>query len=191
MNRRNVAVSGLLAGLAATSLSLVAGCSDTVWRNLTKERTGNISMQFINNTRYRAAFSFGTWDASDRTPGPVTLQQLRVPANTSSTAATVPCRRNAAVGTKNFVDRVVATKTDQTTTTFDPDSFDKVVHFSAAASDSDAAALPTAGTALGVEKLLGVDYSCADLLIFTFWEDPDAEGGFRVDYEVVLDQVQQ
>jgi hypothetical protein len=148
-------------------------------------------MQFINNTRYRAAFSFGTWDASDRTPGPVTLQQLRVPANTSSTAATVPCRRNAAVGTKNFVDRVVATKTDQTTTTFDPDSFDKVVHFSAAASDSDAAALPTAGTALGVEKLLGVDYSCADLLIFTFWEDPDAEGGFRVDYEVVLDQVQQ
>jgi len=191
MNRRNIAVSGLLAGLAAGSLSTVAGCPDTVWRNLTKERTGNISMQFINNTRYRAAFSFGTWDASDRTPGPVTLQQLRVPANSSSTAATVPCRRNAAVATKDFVDRVIATKTDEATTSFDADSFDTVVHFSAAASDSDAAALPTAGTALGVEKLLGVDYSCADLLVFTFTEDPDAEGGFRVDFEVILDQTNQ
>jgi len=86
---------------------------------------------------------------------------------------------------------VIATKTDEATTSFDADSFDTVVHFSAAASDSDAAALPTAGTALGVEKLLGVDYSCADLLVFTFTEDPDAEGGFRVDFEVILDQTNQ
>ena len=70
MNRKNIAVGGFLAASVAASLSSVGGCPDTVMRNLTKERTGNISMQFINNTRYRAAFSFGTWDASDRTPGP-------------------------------------------------------------------------------------------------------------------------
>jgi len=189
MRSSRIVLSGVVAGLATSALSLVGGCPDTVLTNLTKERTGNISIQFINNTRYRAAFSYGTWDSWDRSPGPVTLQQLRLPPHAISSVAQLPCRRNAAIGTQEFVQRVLDTKADQTGT-FDADAFDDTVHFSSAPSDSDLAALPTAGWAEGVEKLLGVDYSCGDLLIFTFWEDPDAPGGFRIDNEVILDKVQ-
>ncbi len=84
---------------------------------------------------------------------------------------------------------MIATNADKTDT-FDADAFDTVVHFSSAPSDSNAAALPTEGTALGREVLLGVDYSCADEIIFTFVQDPDAVGGFRIDFEVILDDTQ-
>lgn len=188
MNRKSVAISGALAGMAAALFAVFTGCIGTIAQNQLAERTGDITFVFINSTPYRAAFSYGTWDAWDRTPGPVDLQQLQLAPNTTSDEATVPCRRNAAVGTQDFVDRVIATRADEELQDFDPDAFDTVVHFSSAPSGTGAAALPTVGTALGIEKLLGVDYSCGDQLIFTFVEDPDAEGGFRIDFEVILDE---
>ena len=187
MKLRNLLIGSVGAALLAGGLGGAYGCSGTLFKNLTKERTGNISVQFINNTAYRASFSYGAWDAWDKTPGAVTLQQLRLEAGTASTGATVPCRRNAAVATQALYDRAVLTKADQATN-FDADAFDSVVHFSAAPKDSKTAALPTQGTAAGSEKLLGVDYSCADTLIFIFNEDPAEPGGFRVDYEVILDK---
>lgn len=189
MNRKNLVATGLSALTAAAMLAGLSGCVGTVLRNLTKQRTGDITMVFINNTSYTAAFSYGTWDAWDRTPGTPNLQQLRLAPNTASEPATVPCARNAAIGTQDFVDRVIATKADEALDDFDPDAFDTVVRFSSAPSDSGAAGLPTEGTALGIEKLLGVDYSCADQLVFTFVEDPDAPGGFRIDFEVILDKL--
>lgn len=173
-------------GFALGLLAAAAGCTPDLFDNLTKERTGNISVSFVNNTPYRAAFSYGTYDAWDRSPGPVSLQQLRLAANSTSASTSVTCRRNLAIATPDFVERVIDTEADDTDT-FDPDAFDTTVHFSSAPSDSDAAALPTAGTAEGIELLLGVDYSCADQVIFTFAEDPDRPGGFRIDYEVILD----
>jgi hypothetical protein len=186
MKLRNVLIGGGGALLLAGALGGVSGCFGTVFKNLTKERTGNINMQFINNTAYRASFSYGTWDAWDKTPGAVTLQQLRLEAGTASTPAAVPCRRNAAVATQALYTRVVQTQADQTTS-FDADAFDTVVHFSAAPVDSTTAALPTQGTAAGIEKLLGVDYSCADTLVISFNEDPAEPGGFRIDCVVILD----
>jgi hypothetical protein len=186
MKLRNVLVGFVGALLLAGALGSATGCFGTVFKNLTKERTGNITVQFINNTAYRASFSYGTWDAWDNTPGQITLQQLRLEAGTSSTPGTVPCRRNAAVATQALYTRAVLTKADQATS-FDADAFDTVVHFSAAPKDSTAAALPTQGTAAGIEKLLGIDYSCADTLIFTFNEDPAEPGGFRIDFVDILD----
>ena len=194
MRRIDIAARGALAA-AVGLLAGLSGCGE-VWLNLTKERTGDATRQgtiavvFINNTPFRASFSYGLWDAWDKTPGQATLRQLRLEGNTSTAATTLSCQRNFAIGTQDFVDRVIETKGDQTTT-FDPDAFGTVVNFSSAPAASDAAALPTEGTALGVEKLLGVDYSCADGLIFTFVQDPDAAGGFRIDFEVILDQAQQ
>lgn len=187
MSRRASASSVGLIVLAATAIVISGGCPESVFQNLTKERTGNISMQFINNTDYLAAFSYGSWDEWDHSPGDATLEQLLLSPNSVSTAATVPCRRNAAVGTQRFVNRVLATQADDTDD-FIPEAFDVTVHFSSAPTGSDAEQLPTAGTAAGVEVWLGVDYSCGDQLVFTFWEDPDAPGGFRVDYEVILDE---
>ncbi len=187
MSRKEVLLSGLLAIGMAGLFSGLAGCNPVVWKNLTKERTGNVTLTFVNNTTFRASFSYGSWNRWNEAPGPVVLQQLRLEANTTSSNATLPCDRNISIGTQPFVDRVILTEADDTTG-FDPEAFDTVVHFSAADTDDDTSGLPTAGSALGVDKLLGVDFSCADQLVFTFVVDPDAEGGFRIDYEVILDE---
>jgi hypothetical protein len=162
-------------------------CTLEMVNNLTKERTGDITVVFVNNTPYAAAFSFGTYDAWDRSPpGQMDFQQVRVEANTTNAAVTLQCARNAAVASTGLVQRATALN-QPAETDFVPEQFDSTVHFSEAPSGSAIANLPTAGSALGVEKLLGVDYSCGDQLIFTFNEDPDAEGGFRIDFENVLD----
>ena len=188
MRRRAVAISGILALAAAGAFSVLNGCTGQIVLNLTKERTGNVSVIFINNTPYAAGFSYGTWDAWDRSPGAVELHQLSVDPHSSGEVGEATCRRNFSVATQRFVDRVLATKSDQTDT-FIPEIFDTVVHFTRGLTGSDVAGLPTAGTAAGVELLRGIDYSCADEIIFTFVEDHDAPGGFRIDHEVILDAV--
>ena len=190
MNGRNALVAATLAAVMAGVFAGLGGCGTATLLNQTKERTGNVTMVFFNNTPYTASFSYGTWDEWDRSPGAVSLQQLRLAPNSSSSATSVTCRRNAAVATQAFYNRVIWTKTDQNTSNFDPEAFDVVIHFSAAPSGSDTQGLPTVGTAQGSEKLLGVDYSCADQLVFKFFQDPDAPGGFRVDFEDILDKPQ-
>jgi hypothetical protein len=190
MSRKTVLISVVAAFGLAGAFAAASGCLQTTLLNLTKERTGNILMAFVNTTNADAGFTLGTWDAWDRTPGPINMQQTTVRAHSASAAATIGCARNAAIATQDLVDRVIATKTDVTDTTFNPDLFDSVVRFTLAASDSSGANLPTAGTAVGVELLLGVDYSCGDEIVFTLVEDPAAPGGFRVDHEVILDQIQ-
>ena len=185
---RLVVAGGVLALAAAWAYTALSGCTSQVVLNLTKAKTGNITIVFANTTPYAAGFSFGTWDAWDRGPGTAQLLQLSVDPHTSSTAQTATCARNLSVATQRFVDRVLATNADQTTS-FIPEIFDSVVHFTQAPTGSQVTGLPSAGTAAGVELLLGVDYSCADEIIFTFVEDPDAPGGFRVDHEVILDKV--
>ena len=136
-----------------------------------------------------AGFTYATWDQWDHSPGAINMKQLTVAALTSSTVDTLPCARNAAVGTQDMVTRVLETEAD-VTDTFNPDLFDTVVRFTTTNAGTGADSLPTAGTAQGVQVLLGVDYSCEDEIVFTFVEDPDAPGGFRVDFEVILDVVQ-
>lgn len=174
---------------ALTALSLgLSGCAGDLFSNQTAERVGNVSVIFINNTPFRASFSFGTWDSLDRvTPGPVTLQQARVAAGVTTDPTTLPCRRNFAIGSEEFNQRVIDTRADDTAN-FDPDAFTDGVNFSSAPADSDAAALPTRGKAQPIELLLGVDFSCGDIIIFTYVEDPDAPEGFRIDYEVIVDE---
>lgn len=178
---------GGLALVLAVLLAGQGGCIPSIFLNQTKQRTGNITIQFVNNTPYTAVFSYGTYDAWDNTPGLATLEQLRLAPNTSSTPTTVTCRRNAAVGTQDFVNRITLLGTD-TFASFDPDAFSTVVQFSAAPTGSSAAGLPTAGTAVGQNRLLGVDYSCGDQLVFKFFVDPDATGGFRIDFDDILDK---
>jgi hypothetical protein len=186
MTHRAIAISGLAALALAAGFSALSGCLQTIVLNQTKERTGDIGMVFVNTTAADAGFTYATWDQWDHSPGTINMQQISVPAFTSSAAVTLACARNAAIGTQNLVTRVLDTKAD-VTDTFVPELFDTVVHFTQAGADSSAANLPTAGTANGVELLLGVDYSCADEIVFTFVEDADAPGGFRIDSEVILD----
>lgn len=176
--RFTVAV-GLMAPL------LMGGCGSAV-NYLTEERAGNITFIFVNNTSVRASFSFGTFDSLDRPDGPASLQQLRLEAMNSSAPTSVTCRRNAVVGTQEFINRVIQTNGDEGAN-FDADAFDDVVHFSSAPQNSPLAAVATDGTAAGTDKLLGIDYTCGDTLIFTFNADPAAPGGFRIDLQVIQD----
>lgn len=172
--------------LATGALGLACtGCPIDLIMNQTEERSGDITVVFINQTRYRAAFSYGTYDSLDRNPpGAVVFRQLRLEAQTTAAPVTLACRRDFAIGTQEFYDRAVATRAVDVAT-FDPDAFDVVVHFSDAPADSDLAAAPTVGTSSGLRKLLGVNYRCGDQLLITFVEDPDATGGFRIEYGLV------
>src|SRR2546423_8703959 len=94
--------------LALIALMLLpSGCSSNFFANQTARRAGNISVQFVNNTPFRAAFTFGTYDSLDRNPpGPASLQQLRLESGASSAVAAVTCRRLFAIGTAGFVPRL-------------------------------------------------------------------------------------
>lgn len=176
--------------LLAAALQL--GCTGLLAANLTEELAGDINVIFNNTTPFRAAFSIGAFDDLDRnidgngTPGPVDFQQQTVEADSATDAIAITCQRDFAIGTQTLIDRVVATDADSVAG-FDPDSFVTVVNFSSADADSDAANLPTAGTAAGRIFRVGNDYSCGDTLILTFIEDATATGGFRIESELIQD----
>ncbi len=173
----------VLTATAFVTALAIAGC-DLVY-NMIEERSGNVTILIINNTPYRASFTIGSYDAWDRNPpGRVEFEQRRLEAHSTEPTFGLACKRNIAIGTQALVDRILDTDGDDRSG-FDADAFDDVVHFSSAPVDSTAAALPTVGTAQGIEVLLGVDFACEDELIFTFEEDPDAPGGFRIDFSVL------
>lgn len=184
LSRRLTIVCLLAATVGAANLSCITSAGDT-FHYLTQERAGNVSVQFINNTPFRAIFSFGTYDSLDRNPpGPVSLNQQRLEANSVSTPVAAPCRRDAALGTAEYIQRVVDTKGD-TGNNFDADAFNPVINFSSAPQGSTSEALPTEGTADGLTLRLGVDFKCGDTIIFTFEVDPNSPGGFRVDHSIL------
>jgi len=174
-----------LAALGACLVAFVSGCANFI-ANQTEERSGSITVTFINNTRYRAAFTCGSYDPLDRDlpRGPVDLQQFRLEAGNIQDAVSFDCQRSFVIGTEGFIQRALDLQEDDQEG-FDADAFDTVVHFSSAPLGSAAEALPTVGTAEGIETRLGVDYACNDELIFTFVEDATAPGGFRIEYHLL------
>ena len=175
------------AGAAAANLLGAGGCafSPEFIANNVAERAGPLFFVFNNNTRFRASFSFGVYDDLDRsTRGAVVIQQQRIEAQSTIAPVQLACRRNAVIGTAELLRRAIEADFEDDAN-FDADAFVPVVNFSSAAADSDAAALPTQGTADGRNLLLGVDFSCQDRLLITFEEDPDAPGGFRIDFAAV------
>ncbi|MFH1746468.1 MAG: hypothetical protein ABIG44_05420 [Planctomycetota bacterium] len=185
MKLGNVMVGLALAGICVLALAAQSGCSPDFFLNLIAERAGQFTVIFINDTAYRASFSYGSWDAMDRNPpGPLEFRQRRLEAHDTAGPTAISCARNFAIGTQDFYDRAVYHEVNLSST-FDADAFNVVVNFSDAPADSDLAAAATVGTALGTERLLAVDYNCGDQVIFTFVQDPDATGGFRIDYAVL------
>lgn len=173
--------------VAALAAPLISGCTGDLIANLTEERTWNITVVFINNTPFRANFSFGTFDSLDRNPPSApAFQQQRVEAFTTSATQTIGCRRNFAIGTQEFLERTLITGATNVAT-FDPDLFIEGIAFSSAAPGSDAADLPTDGIGPSFEALLGVDFTCLDQLIITFSQDDTAPTGFSVKLEVLPD----
>lgn len=179
-------VIGCIAAAPAAGLLAHGGCfaGSDFYQNNTTLRTGTLELIFINTTRFRASFTFGSYDALDKTPGAAVVQQLRVEAQSTSAPQSVACRRNAVVGTTELIRRAVDADFEDDDA-FDADAFVEVVNFSSAPADDPAAGQPTEGFARGINRLLGVDFDCRDRLFFTFVEDPDSPGGFRIDFSEI------
>ncbi|MBI5864012.1 MAG: hypothetical protein HZB38_05815 [Planctomycetes bacterium] len=168
-------------------LALLGGCSGDFIMNQTEERSGNVTAIFINNTAFRASFSFGAFDSLDRNPpGAITFQQLQLEAGTTSATSTLPCRRDVAIGTAEMLQRALDTNATNLGG-FNRDIFVEGVAFSSAPAGTVGSGVATDGTAKGIDAKLGVDYSCGDQLIFTFEEDATASGGFRIVFSVIPD----
>ena len=187
--KTRIAAVGFLMVLSAGLVSLGnAGCSPTLLQNLTAALDGSVVVVFVNDTPYRASFSYGTFNDLERDPpGGMDFRQDRLAAGLTGERISLQCGHTLAIGTEKLLRRVIDTNIDQSGP-FDKEAFSLTVNFSDAPTDSDLAAVATVGTAAGVMKLAGVDFSCGDELVFTFREDPDAAGGFRIDLQIIHDE---
>lgn len=152
-----------------------------------------LRIAFINNTNFRAIFTFGSYDQLNQETVPTNIGQVRLEANSTSTTFTQPCRRTFSVGGAELIRLIKENRNSPQVNIIDERALVVGVNFSGAALGDPLEAEPTEGTADGSVKLVGVDYTCArtdirqqtgtGLLVFTFEPDAGATGGFRIDYQ--------
>lgn len=161
--------------VAAASMPGLFGCTNEGWLNITAVRGGSVSLEFVNDTTFRAFTHYVGFDPLDVDSND--FGQVIVDGGQSASLL-VPCYRRFDVGTNT-----VKTMAEE----YDPDDVGAFpvsgnVGFSSVAGGQDGELDATEGTAEGVSVLLGVDYACGDAVIFTFVQNPDAPGGFSVNF---------
>ncbi len=182
------------------------GCTTTALLNLpaaTSDFTPGVGLPtprviqvgFINNTPFRAIFTFGAHDQYDQETLPTAFGQLRLEGNSSSAQVAQPCRQSFSVGGAELVRLINENEADPGINVSDPRALIQGVNFSAAPLGDPLEAEPTEGTAEGLVFLSGVDFTCqrtnirettgTGLLLFTFEQDPAAPGGFRIDFSFI------
>lgn len=161
----------------AALLSGAGSCTPTAYLNMTSLRRGTILLGFVNNTPFRANFTFGSYDPTDQATVPV-FSQIRIEGNTSAAQQTQACRRTFSLGGAEL-ERLIRFQKLQVN---DAPVLHEDVFFSSAPAADPLAAAPTEGTAQQRVLLDGVDFTCSGLLMFVFVQDAGAPGGFRIDY---------
>src|SRR5262245_59399429 len=172
---------GSCAVLALSLAALVSSCTPSAFLNLTVTRRGNIQIGFVNNTPFRANFTFGGYDVTDQATVPV-FGQLRVEGNTTAATQTQACRRTFSIGGAELI-RLI---TVQGLTVNDAPVLHQDIYFSNAPAGDPLAAAPTEGTAQQIVQLDGIDYQCSGVLVFAFMQNAMAPGGFETQYTFVL-----
>lgn len=186
--------AGLLSCNPTALGTLVSPQANFINQGQTGERA--VQVGFINNTPFRAIFTFGAYNQLDQGTIPTGFRQLRLEGGTSSAQITQPCRKTFSVGGAELIRLLNSNENDPNIDITDPEALVTGVYFSAAPLGDPLEAEPTEGTALPSIVLNGIDFSCArtsveattgtGLLIFTFEQDVSATGGFRIDYEFFL-----
>jgi hypothetical protein len=190
-------------------LALVPSCQDA-WVNTIFPLGGNtpggrgiMTVVFVNDTQFRAIFTFGTYDPQDQTSVPqfgqfaVDPEQDETVFNrgldpdtvTPQGSFVVNCGRVFSLGGQELIDRINEQK-DPTPVNQAPvveAALRAGVFFTSAPLDSpDANAVENFDIRLDpAPSLLGVDYACDSLLIYTFEPDPDNPGQVRVRLDVI------
>lgn len=159
---------------------LVSSCTPSAFLTLTATRRGNIQIGFVNNTAFRANFTFGGYDPQDQATVPV-FGQLRVAGNTTAATQTQACRRVFSIGGAELI-RLISV---QNLTVNDAPVLHTDVYFSSAPAGDPLAASPTEGYAVATVIQDGLDYQCSGVLTFSFVQDAAAPGGFRTDYTFI------
>lgn len=154
-----------------------------------------IRVGFINNTPYRAIFTYGAYDTYDQESLPTGSAQLRLEGQTSSAQINQPCRQAFSVGGETLIRLIRQNEANSSISVTDPDALVTGVNFSSAPLGDPLAAEPTEGTADPSVVLSGVDFTCertdirdrtgTGLLLFTFEQDAASPGGFRIDFSFV------
>jgi hypothetical protein len=149
----------------------VAGCSlDALYHTTaslggdTAGQRGNAEVVFINNTPYRAIFTFGAYDELDRNTQPI-LTQTTIEANSQLDPIEVTCSRVFSVGGEGLNTRV---RENLFADDYDEDLLLDGAGFSSAPADSEMANVPNEGLAPPLDALIGVEYLCGSLVIIRF-----------------------
>jgi len=153
-----------------------------------------LQVGFINNTPFRAIFTFGAYDQLDTDTLPTNFGQLRLEGNTASAQAVQPCKKTFSVGGAELIRLIELNREDPVIAASITDERALIdgVNFSSAPLGDPLEAEPTEGHAQGLALTAGNEYTCArtnirqttgtGLLIFTFEQDAAAPGGFRIDF---------
>jgi hypothetical protein len=156
-----------------------------------------LQVGFINNTPFRAIFTFGAYDPLNQDTLPTNFGQLRLEGNTSSPQGIQPCKKTFSVGGAELIRLINANREVPAiaTSLTDERALVEGVNFSSAPLGDPLEAEPTEGTAQGLVLTAGNDYTCArtdihhttgtGLLLFTFEQDAASPGGFRIDFSFV------
>lgn len=180
-------------GMVLILAMVIAGCSlDALLHQTasfggeTAGQRGSSQVLFINNTPYRAIFTFGAYDDWDQNTEPKLLafgpNDRSLEGGQSSAILTVECARVYSIGgetmrrlaEENLAEDAVSSET-----------LVPGVFFSSAAVGDENEALPTEGTAAPLDLWLGSDFPCNSLIVFRFEANDVGEDAFRVDYEVI------
>lgn len=176
-----VALVASISSCTATSLLNITAPTGTFLSPTGQPTPRALRLTFINNTPFRAIFTFGSYDPLDQNTTPTGFGQLRLESGATSPLQTQPCRKSFSVGGEELI-RLIDVRD---LVVNDPRALIDGVNFSAAPLGDPLAAEPTEGTALGRVDRAGVDFTCDSVLIYSFEQDATAPGGFRIDLQVL------
>lgn len=184
------------AGVVALAMG-VAACTPTAFINNFSSLGGDtpggrdsIRIAFMNDTPFRAIFTFGTYDPLNQGFTPRFNQfttnadrTRRLEGNSQSQDFTFVCGRMVSIGGKQLIDRIVEGQLDRDEAV-DQNALKPGIAFSDKPLDDPQAGEATAGTDEGIETLQGVEYECGSLLVYTLVQDAAQPDGFRVDLSI-------
>ena len=168
---------GLLAAL------LIPGsvtCTPDQFLANTVARRGNATFAFLNETPYRAIFSYGLFDPQDQRTE-LQFNQLRLEGESFSDVFQLNCQRVISVGSE----RLLELAEDNEVPIDDQDAFVVGVSFSDTDPEDLLAGRPTVGRADPLTLQLGIDYSCETLVVFIFRQDAQTPSVFHIDWLVM------
>ena len=185
-----------LSGIVLAILLLATSCSTETFLNQTASlggdtagSAGNIYVAFINNTPYRAIFTYGTYNNTDQTAVPALRQFVGnvngsvLGGNDVANMVSIGCNRVFSIGDSELLRLIEENRTDADT--LDAEALVQGVAFSDAPLGDENAGIATKGFAPPLRALLGVDFPCGAILVIRFEVDELGEAPFRIDFEII------